>query len=72
MDNNTLGINIDCSKLSNMDKRLLGSSVFKDLIEHFNNPENQKRFKEWKKEREKARQAGTQNAETNRKEDKRE
>lgn len=49
----TLNIKIDCSKMSELSKRLLGSSVFNDLVEHFNNPENQKRFEEWKKEREK-------------------
>lgn len=45
-------LKIDCSKMSNLTKQLLGSSVFADLVEHFNNPENQKRFEEWKRERE--------------------
>ncbi|MBQ8637112.1 MAG: hypothetical protein IJ423_05495 [Clostridia bacterium] len=46
-------LNIDCSKMSNLTKQLLGSSIFADLVEHFNNPENQKRFEEWKLQREK-------------------
>ena len=46
-------LNIDCSKMSNLTKQLLGSSIFADLVEHFNNPENQKRFEEWKKSRNK-------------------
>ena len=46
-------LNIDCSKMSNLTKQLLGSSIFSDLVEHFNNPENQKRFEEWKRQREK-------------------
>lgn len=46
-------LNIDCSKMSNLTKQLLGSSIFADLVEHFNNPENQKRFEEWKRQREK-------------------
>ncbi len=45
-------VKIDCSKMSNLEKRLLGGSVYDVLLEHFNNPENQKRFEEWKKERE--------------------
>ncbi len=50
-------IKIDCSKMSNLTKQLLGSSVFADLVEHFNNPENQRRFEEWKKERAKMQKA---------------
>lgn len=50
-------IKIDCSKMSNLTKQLLGSSVFADLVEHFNNPENQRRFEEWKKERAKIQKA---------------
>lgn len=46
-----VNVNIDCSKMSNLTKRLLGSSLMADLITHFENPENQKRFEEWKKER---------------------
>lgn len=46
------GIKVDCSKMNNLTKQLLGSSVFADLVEHFNNPENQRRFEKWKKERE--------------------
>lgn len=45
-------IRLDCSKMSSLTKQLLGSSIFADLVEHFNNPENQRRFEEWKKERE--------------------
>ena len=43
-------VNIDCSKMSHLTKQLLGSSLINDLVEHFNNPENQRRFKEWEKE----------------------
>lgn len=50
-------LKIDCSKMSNLTKQLLGSSVFADLVEHFNNPENQRRFEEWKKERAKMQKA---------------
>lgn len=46
-------IKIDCSQISELSKRLLASSLMDDLIKHFNDPENQKKFKEWKKEREK-------------------
>ena len=46
-------LNIDCSKMSSLTKQLLGSSIFADLVEHFNNPENQKRFEDWKQQREK-------------------
>lgn len=46
-------IRLDCSKMSSLTKQLLGSSIFADLVEHFNNPENQKRFEEWKQQREK-------------------
>lgn len=56
-------IKIDCSKMSNLDKMLLGSSVIDDLIAHFNNPENQKKFKEWKKEREKKLKSAEKNSE---------
>ena len=38
-------------KMSNLTKQLLGSSIFAGLVEHFNNPENQKKFEEWKNER---------------------
>lgn len=47
-----VSVNIDCGKIENLTKRLIGSSLMADLIAHFNNPENQKRFEEWKKERE--------------------
>ena len=50
-------LKIDCSKMSNLTKQLLGSSVFADLVEHFNNPENQRRFEECKKERAKMQKA---------------
>lgn len=50
-------IKFDFSKVSDMTKRLLGSSLYKDLIEHFKNPENQRKFEEWKKERKKERGA---------------
>lgn len=46
-----VNVNIDCSKMSNLTRQLLGSSLMADLVEHFNNPENQKKFEEWKKER---------------------
>lgn len=48
----SVDLNIDCSKMGNLTKQLLGSSIFADLVEHFNNPENQKRFEEWKRQRE--------------------
>lgn len=44
-------IKFDLSTMSNYTKQLIGCSVYKSLIEHFNNPENQKRFKQWQKER---------------------
>lgn len=44
-------INIDCSQISELEKRLLASSLLEDLIKHFEDPENQKRFKEWQKQR---------------------
>lgn len=46
-------INIDCSHISELEKRLLASSLMDDLIKHFNDPENQKRFKEWQKQKKK-------------------
>lgn len=49
-------LNIDCSKMSSLTKQLLGSSVFDDLVAHFNNPENQRKFEEWKEQRAKAQQ----------------
>lgn len=47
-----MNVNINCEKISNLTKQLIGSSLMADLITHFNNPENQKRFEEWRKERE--------------------
>lgn len=47
-----VNVNIDCGKIDNLTKQLIGSSLMADLITHFNNPENQKRFEEWRKERE--------------------
>lgn len=47
-----VNVNIDCGKMSNLTKRLLGSSLMPDLIAHFNNSENQKKFEKWRKERE--------------------
>ena len=44
-------VKIDCSKINEVTKRLIGSSLYDDLIKHFNDPENQRRFEEWKKER---------------------
>lgn len=44
-------IKVDCRKMSKLTRNLLGSSVYADLIAHFNDPENQRRFEEWKKER---------------------
>lgn len=52
----SVDIKLDCSKMSNLTKQLLGSSVFDDLVAHFNNPENQRKFKEWKEQRAKAQQ----------------
>lgn len=49
-----MNVNIDCSKMSRLTKQLLASSLFDDLVEHFNNPDNQRRFEEWKKERQQA------------------
>lgn len=48
-----LGINIDFDQMSNLTRQLIGSSAYAGLVEHFNNPENQRRFQEWKREREK-------------------
>jgi hypothetical protein len=50
-------VRLDCSKMSSLTKRLLGSSVFADLVEHFNDPENQRRFEVWKKEQAEKEQA---------------
>ena len=44
-------IKIDCSQMNALTRQLIGSSVYADLVEHFNNPENQKRFRKWKRER---------------------
>ncbi len=44
-------IKLDLSQISPLTKRLIGSSLYGALIEHFNNPENQKKFKEWQKQR---------------------
>ena len=43
--------NPDVSQMSHITKMLLGSSAFPGIINHFLNPENQKRFKKWKKQR---------------------
>lgn len=44
-------VKIDVSKISEIDKRLLGQAAFDGLIAHYNNPENRKRFRAWLKER---------------------
>lgn len=38
-----MSVNINCEKISNLTKQLIGSSLMADLITHFNNPENQKK-----------------------------
>lgn len=52
MNEKMIDVKIDCSKIDDLTKRLIGSSLMADLIAHFNDPENQKKFEEWKKERE--------------------
>ena len=51
-------VRLDCSKMSSLTKRLLGSSVFADLVEHFNDPENQRRFEVLCSQRRSAEQRG--------------
>lgn len=38
-------------EMSSIDRELLGRSLLPALQKHFNDPENQRRFKEWLKER---------------------
>lgn len=44
-------VKIDVSKISEVDRMLLGRAALPGLIEHYNNPENRKRFRAWQKER---------------------
>lgn len=44
-------VKIDVSKISAVDRMLLGRAALPGLIEHYNNPENRKRFRVWQKER---------------------
>lgn len=44
-------VKIDVSKISEVDRMLIGRAAFPGLIEHYNNPENRKRFLAWQKER---------------------
>ncbi len=40
-------VTIDTSKIPEIEKYLIGMSAYDGLMAHFNNPENQKRFKAW-------------------------
>lgn len=48
---------IEHKKIDSMSKRLLASSLIADLQKHFADPENQRRFLEWKRQRTKQRYA---------------
>lgn len=45
------GVKIHWESVPKMSKHLLGASAYPGLVEHFNNPENQRRFEQWQKER---------------------
>lgn len=42
---------VEHGKIDGMSKRLLASSIITDLQKHFDDPENQRRFKEWQERR---------------------
>lgn len=42
---------LEHEKIDSMSKRLLASSLIADLQKHFDDPENQRRFKEWQERR---------------------
>lgn len=44
-------VKIDTTKISNIDKRLLASSIIEGVQKHFESQENCKRFEEWKQKK---------------------
>ena len=44
-------INIDLSKMSQIDWRLLSSTLYNAIKKFYENPENLRRFEEWQKKR---------------------
>ena len=44
-------INIDLSKMSQIDRRLLSSTLYNAIKKYYENPENLRRFEEWQKKR---------------------
>lgn len=52
-------IHIQTEKIPEIELILLSASVLNGVMEHFNNPENQRRFKEWQEKRKKTRRRKT-------------